>query len=81
MKKRATKLMNLHLQICNKNQEQWKNWQGNVLIDKKGFGNTWLGRIENYKLVAVPLKEKLLGKIIKAKVKKIYPHYLICELA
>jgi len=77
---RATKLMNLHLQICNEIQKPWLGKEIKVLVDKKGFANTWLGRMENYKLAAIISKEKILGKTVKAKVKKIYPHYLICEL-
>jgi len=77
--KRATKLMNFHLKMCNQMQNKWLGKEINVLIDKKGFGNTWLGRTENYKLVAVQSKEKLLGKKIKTIVKKISPHYLICD--
>ena len=78
---RAAGLMNLHLQICNETQKFWLGKEIKVLIDKKGFENTWLGRTENYKLAAIISKEKILGKTLKAKVKKIYPHYLICELA
>lgn len=77
---RAAELMNLHLQICNEIQKPWLGKEINVLVDKKGFANTWLGRTNNYKLAAILTKEKILGKLIKAKVKKIYPHYLICEL-
>lgn len=80
MKKRATELMNLHLQICNENQKQWLGKQAKVLIDKKGFENTWLGRADNYKLFAVQSKENILGRFVNVKVKKILPHYLIGEV-
>ncbi len=80
MRKRASELMNLHLRICNELQKPWLGKEINVLIDKKGFENTWLGRTDAYKLAAVISKEKILGRIVKAKVKKILPHYLICEL-
>ncbi|RLG12623.1 threonylcarbamoyladenosine tRNA methylthiotransferase [Candidatus Pacearchaeota archaeon] len=79
MRARSKKLMNLHLQICKKNQ---KNWIGNeikVLVDKKGWDNTWLGRTENYKLAVVLSDKNILGKFIKVKVIKINPHYLICK--
>lgn len=80
IKQRATKLMDLHLKLCKENQKQWLGKQLRVLIDKKGFENTWLGRSENYKLFAVHSKKKLLGKFVKVKVKKLLPHYLISEL-
>ena len=78
--KRATKLMNLHLNICKENQTPWVNKKLKVLIDKKGFENTWLGRTNNYKLVAVHSNQKLLGKFVNVKIKKVLPHYLIAEI-
>ena len=80
MKKRATKLMKLHLQICKNNQETWIGKEVRVLIDKKGFENTWLGRSNNYKLFAVHSKRNILGKFVNVKVKKLLPHYLISKL-
>ncbi|MBW2969253.1 tRNA (N(6)-L-threonylcarbamoyladenosine(37)-C(2))-methylthiotransferase, partial [Candidatus Woesearchaeota archaeon] len=64
MKKRATELMNLHLKICKENQKPWIGKKVKVLIDKKGFENTWLGRAENYKLFAVHSKQNILGKFV-----------------
>jgi len=76
---RANELMKLHLDICNKNQEKYLNQTLPVLIDSKGFENTWLGRTENYKLVAVQSRDKLLGKKVNVKINKLTPHYLIGE--
>ena len=80
IKKRATKLMNLHLEICKENQKSWLGKQVKVLIDKKGFENTWLGRSYNYKLFAIHSKQNILGKFVNVKVKKLLPHYLIGDL-
>lgn len=77
---RATELMKLHLEICKKNQEDYLNKELQVLVDEKGFENTWLGRTNNYKLVAVQSKEKLFGKQVKVKIKKTSPHYLVGEV-
>jgi threonylcarbamoyladenosine tRNA methylthiotransferase CDKAL1 len=77
MTKRATQLMKYHLKICNENQQKYLGEELKVLIDSKGFENTWLGRADNYKLVAVQSKEKLLGKNINVKITKLSPHYLI----
>ncbi len=76
---RISKLMGFHLEICKENQKRYNSWKGKVLIDRKGFGRTYLARSENYKLFAVHSKESILGKILEVKVKKIMPHYLICE--
>jgi MiaB-like tRNA modifying enzyme len=80
MKKRATELMKLHLNICKENQKPWLGKTASLLIDKKGYGNTWLGRSNNYKLFAIRSKEKILGRFVNVKVKKVLPHYLIGEL-
>jgi len=80
MKQRAKKLMVLHLKICKENQKPWIGKKVKILIDKKGFENTWLGRAENYKLFAVHSRQNILGKFVNVKVKKLLPHYLISEL-
>lgn len=77
--KRATELMNLHLQICSEIQETFLGKEIRVLVDKKGFGNTYLARDDNYKLVVVQSAEKILGQFMKVKIKKVLPHYLVGE--
>ena len=79
-KQRAIKLLKLHKEICNEKQKQFLDSEHEVLIDSKGFEHTWLGRDINYKLFAVQSREKILGKIVKVKVKRVASHYLICEL-
>ena len=76
---RAKKLLKLHFEICKENQKKFKNTEHEILIDQKGFENTWLGRNENYKLFAVQSNKKILGKKIKIKVINPTPHYLISE--
>lgn len=80
MKKRMAKLSRLHLQICNENQKKWKDWRGKILVDRKGFGNTYLARSPEYKLFAIQSSKNILGKKVKVKVKKSMPHYLISEI-
>jgi len=79
--KRVSHLMKLHLEICKKTQEKYRGWEGKVLVDKIGFGKTYLARNENYKLFAVHSNEKILGKTVNVKVKKLMPHYLVSEKA
>lgn len=77
--KRAGELGKLHKEICNKNQKLWEYWKGKVLVDQKGFGNTYLARDENYKLFAVNSKENVLGKVVKVRVSGTTPHYLFAN--
>ncbi|VVB79143.1 tRNA-2-methylthio-N(6)-dimethylallyladenosine synthase [uncultured archaeon] len=79
--KRVSKLMKLHLDICNENQLRWKYLETDVLIDQKGFPGTFLARDKNYRLFGVQTTNKnLLGKVVKVKVKKVLPHYLVSEV-
>jgi MiaB-like tRNA modifying enzyme len=77
--KRVSNLMKLHLNICKENQKSYFDWKGKVFVDQIGFGKTYLARNENYKLFAVYSNEKILGKMVEVKVKKIMPHYLVSE--
>ena len=77
---RATKLMKLHLDICNEIQKPFLEKEIKVFVDKKGFGTTYLARDDSYKLVAIQSNEKILGQFLKVKIKKVLPHYLIGEL-
>lgn len=77
--KRISNLMKLHLNLCKENQKKYLGWKGKVFVDQVGFGKTYLARNENYKLFAVQSSEKILGKTIEIKVKKVMPHYLISE--
>jgi threonylcarbamoyladenosine tRNA methylthiotransferase CDKAL1 len=77
IKRRATELSNLHLEICKGLQSKWLNKEVKVLVDKKGFEGTWLSRDENYRLFAVMSREKLLGKKVMIKVQSVNPHYLM----
>jgi threonylcarbamoyladenosine tRNA methylthiotransferase CDKAL1 len=79
-KQRAIKILKLHKEICNENQKKFINTEHEVIVDQKGFENTYLARNENYKLFAVHSTEKILGKKLKIKIKKTTPHYLIGEI-
>ena len=80
IKQRAKELMEIHLSICSEIQKNFLEKEMKVFVDKKGFGNTYLARDDNYKLVAVQSKEKILGQFLKVKIKKVFPHYLISEV-
>jgi threonylcarbamoyladenosine tRNA methylthiotransferase CDKAL1 len=80
MRRRSTKAMKLHLDICKENQKEYENWDGEVLVDSKGFNNTYLARSDNYKLFAVKSDKDIIGKKVRVKVIKTFPHYLISEL-
>ena len=80
LNERARKLSEVHLDICKEIQKPYLGRELKAIVSQKGFGNTYLGRTENYKLVAVHSQEKILGKTLNVKVKQILPHYLIAEV-
>ncbi|MCW8966466.1 MAG: tRNA (N(6)-L-threonylcarbamoyladenosine(37)-C(2))-methylthiotransferase [Candidatus Pacearchaeota archaeon] len=80
VKERIKKIAQLHKEICNKKQREFIGTRHKVLVNQKGFANTYLARDINYKLFAVQNKKKILGKVVNVKVVKVSPHYLISEV-
>jgi threonylcarbamoyladenosine tRNA methylthiotransferase CDKAL1 len=78
--KRATELMNLHAKIALENKKPLIGKEYKVLVNKKGFQDTWVARNENYQLIIVRSKENLLGKFVKVKIIDAKAHYLIGEI-
>ena len=79
---RATKLSKMHFEMCKKNQEKFIGMEEYVIVDQANsdFPGTYIARNKNYKLFAVISHEKIIGKIVKVKVNKITPHYLIANV-
>lgn len=87
-KRRAVELMKLHTKIALEKNKKFIGREFNVFVNAKGFegfGNSWLARNENYKMVVVKTlekeekeeKENLLGKFINTKIIDATSHYLI----
>jgi MiaB-like tRNA modifying enzyme len=75
--RRTTELMKLFDNLAFEKNKKLVNKEYDCLVNKKGIDGTWLCRNKNYKLIGIRTKEKILGKIIKVKIKKATPHYLI----
>ena len=78
-KKRASELMKLHAKIALENNQKLIGKEYDVLVDEKGFENTWLSRNENYKLIIIRSDKNLLGKQLKIRSTEAKSHYLIGE--
>ena len=72
--------MKLHAKIALENKKSLIRQEFKVLIDGKGFQDTWISRNQEYKMIILRSKENLLGKFIKVKIKEIRPHYLLAEI-
>ena len=53
--------------IAYENNKKWLNWEGKILIDDAGKGNSWIGRNKYYKMVIVKGDFKL-GDEVKVKI-------------
>jgi tRNA A37 methylthiotransferase MiaB len=56
------------------------NWRGEVLVDGKGKGSSWIGRNFAYKPIVIKIDNNLLGRFISAKVVKASSTYLEAEI-
>jgi len=77
---RSKKVAELSRRISLEKNEAWKNWEGTILVNEKGRGNSWIGRNFTYKPVVINTNEFLLGKILKVRVARVFPTYLEAEI-
>ncbi len=79
-KSRSRQLTTAFNRIALAKNKKWLNWTGEVLIDKKGKDNTWIGRNDFYRPVIIPSSENLLGERVRVKVIDVTIHYLRAQL-
>jgi len=77
---RSKKVAELSRRISLEKNEAWKSWEGTILVNEKGRGNSWIGRNFTYKPVVINTNEFLLGKILKVRVARVFPTYLEAEI-
>jgi len=77
-KERSRILTDIHNNISRLNNEKWRGWKGEVMVSEKK--EDWVARNYAYKPIVIKSSEDLLGKEVKVKVIKTYPHYLIGEI-
>lgn len=78
-KSRVSAVQKLHLEISLENNKEYENKEISVFVNEQE-GTNCLARDENYRLVVIKSEKKLLGKLVKVKVKKAFSHYLLGEL-
>jgi MiaB/RimO family radical SAM methylthiotransferase len=79
LKEREVELMKLHAKIALENKQKLIGKEYKVLVDNKGFQDTWLARNENYQLIIIQTKENLQGKFLKVKIKEAKAHYMFAN--
>jgi len=75
--KRTTELMEIHRKTAKKSKEKFLDKKIKVFVNKKLQDNLYEARDDNYNIVIVNSNEKILGKNIKDKIKKIGVHHMI----
>lgn len=80
VKNRSRRLTRLVNAVSEKRNRRWWKWEGEVLVDEKGKGNSWIGRNFAYKPIVIHPKEPVIGKIIRVKVIKTSRTYLEGEV-
>jgi len=81
VKERSLRLSTAFWRICHEKNHAWLNWEGEIIVDEKGKGGSWVGRNFAYKPIVVKSRKKLLGKFLQVKVEKAFPTYLVAEIA
>ena len=76
VKNRSLKLTRLVREMFSKRNQRWLNWEGEILVDERGKGASWIGRNFAYRPIVVKSREDLLGKFMRVKVVKAYRTYL-----
>lgn len=80
IKHRSKVITDICYNIARMQNERWKGWEGEVIIDEKGKEEgQWIGRNASYKQVVVEGNLKL-GQVIKVKIKRTTAHDLRGEV-
>jgi len=81
LNRRSRELAELSKRISFEKNRAWLGWQGTVLFDEKGKGESWMGRNFAYKPVVVKTRERLLGRFVQVRVVNVFSTYLEAEIA
>ncbi|UCC58074.1 MAG: tRNA (N(6)-L-threonylcarbamoyladenosine(37)-C(2))-methylthiotransferase [Candidatus Bathyarchaeum sp.] len=78
--RRSREMAELSKQISFEKNRAWINWEGTVLFDERGKGESWMGRNFAYKPIVVRACESLLGKFVRVRVVDAFSTYLGAEV-
>ncbi len=79
IKQRTIQLMNLHRETAKQNKEHFLDKEVEVFVNNKKQG-IYESRDENYNIILINTKEKILGKRLKVKIIEIGVHHMIGTL-
>lgn len=77
---RSRMMTELASKISLKRNERWLGWEGEILIDEKGSGGSWIGRNYAYKPIVVNSKRDLLGEFVNVRIVEAHVNYLSAKI-
>jgi len=80
VKMRSREVAELSRMISFERNRAWMGWEGTVLFDEKGKGESWMGRNFAYKPVVVKGGESLVGTFVQVRVVNAFSTYLEAEV-
>jgi threonylcarbamoyladenosine tRNA methylthiotransferase CDKAL1 len=80
LNRRSRELAELSRRVSFDKNRAWLGWEGTVLFDEQGKGESCVGRNFAYKPVVVKTEECLLGKFAQVKVVRVFSTYLEAEI-
>jgi MiaB-like tRNA modifying enzyme len=78
--RRSREVAKLSKRISFEKNRAWMGWEGLVLFDERGKGESWMGRNFAYKPIVVKTCEPLLGRFVQVRVVNAFSTYLEAEL-
>jgi threonylcarbamoyladenosine tRNA methylthiotransferase CDKAL1 len=80
LNRRSREVAELSRKISFEKNRAWIGWEGTVLFDERGKGESWMGRNFAYKPVVVKACESLLGRFVPVRVVDAFSTYLEAEI-
>jgi len=80
VKMRSKEVAELSKMISFEKNRAWMGWEGTVLFDERGKGESWMGRNFAYKPVVVKGGKSLVGRFVQVRVVNAFSTYLEAEV-
>lgn len=80
VKDRSRRLTRLVNTVSFNRNKRWLNWTGEVLVDERGKGDSWIGRNVTYKPIVIKTSEDVFGRFVRVNVVQAFKTYLEGEL-
>jgi MiaB/RimO family radical SAM methylthiotransferase len=80
VRERSRKLTDLVRKVSLSRNLRWVGWTGEILVDEKGKGSSWIGRNYAYKPIVISSDGNLFGKFLFVKVSRAFSTYLEAEI-